>query len=116
MSRGRKSAASLVVVPLVPGQGRPEPPAELDTLEQRVWREVIAALPAHRPSGVSAIRRCSQKCLLSQRRKARDCAREGSVTISPAPEHWRGANARKRFMKIGRGEVSPLSLAHVRDK
>ena len=49
MPRGRnRSPAALSVVSVVmPGQGRPEPPAELDALEQRAWREVIAALPAH---------------------------------------------------------------------
>ena len=47
MARGRKSGASLVVVPLVPGQGRPEPPADLDSFEQEAWRQVVAALPAH---------------------------------------------------------------------
>jgi hypothetical protein len=43
----RKAAAELAIVPRVPGQGRPEPPADLDVLEQRIWREVIDALPGH---------------------------------------------------------------------
>ena len=45
MPRGRnRSSAALAVVPvLVPGSGRPEPPADLDPLEQRIWREVIGA-------------------------------------------------------------------------
>jgi hypothetical protein len=43
----RKSAASLAVVPQLPGTGRPAPPAELDTVEQRIWREVVDALPPH---------------------------------------------------------------------
>jgi hypothetical protein len=47
MSRGRKSAASLTVVPVVPGQGRPEPPSALDAVEKRIWREVVGALPDH---------------------------------------------------------------------
>ncbi len=46
MARGRKSEASLTVIPVVPGQGRPEPPESLDTLERRIWRDVVAALPA----------------------------------------------------------------------
>jgi hypothetical protein len=72
MSRGRKSAASLVVVPLVPGQGRPEPPAELDALEQRVWREVIAALPAHwvDPAGQIVLRRLVAQVAVSERWEA----------------------------------------------
>ena len=37
MARGRKSeASSLTVVPMVPGQGRPKPPAGLDKLERRI--------------------------------------------------------------------------------
>jgi hypothetical protein len=69
MSRGRKSAASLVVVPLVPGQGRPEPPAELDALERRVWREVIAALPPHwvDPAGQIVLRRLVAQVAVSER-------------------------------------------------
>src|SRR5262249_61763598 len=43
----RKSSASLAVVPRVPGRGRPEPPADLDLIEQRIWREVVDALPGH---------------------------------------------------------------------
>jgi hypothetical protein len=43
----RQSASSLTIVPLVPGQGRPEPPGELDALERRLWRDVVDALPAH---------------------------------------------------------------------
>jgi hypothetical protein len=43
----RKSSASLAIVPRVPGRGRPEPSADLDVLEQRIWREVIDALPGH---------------------------------------------------------------------
>jgi hypothetical protein len=35
----RKSAASLSVVPRVPGKGRPEPPVDLDVRESRIWRE-----------------------------------------------------------------------------
>jgi hypothetical protein len=73
MSRGRKSGASLVVVPLVPGQGRPEPPADLDAFEQRVWREVIAALPAHwvDPAGQLVLRRLVAQVAVSERWEAR---------------------------------------------
>jgi len=34
MSRGRKSINALSVVPLIPGQGRPEPPSALDGLKK----------------------------------------------------------------------------------
>lgn len=30
---------------MVPGKGRPEPPAELDRVEARAWRDVIDSLP-----------------------------------------------------------------------
>jgi len=43
----RKSAASLAVVPQLPGTGRPEPPADLDDGEKRLWREVVNSLPPH---------------------------------------------------------------------
>jgi hypothetical protein len=43
----RKAAAELAIVPRIPGRGRPEPPPDLDVLEQRIWREVIDALPGH---------------------------------------------------------------------
>ena len=41
----RRSAASLEISPVVPGQGRAEPPPELDAVEARIWNEVIDALP-----------------------------------------------------------------------
>jgi hypothetical protein len=43
----RKSVSSLSVVPVVPGQGHPEPPSELDELEGRIWRNIVDALPSH---------------------------------------------------------------------
>jgi hypothetical protein len=47
MARGRKSASSLTVVPVLPGAGRPPPPRGLDKDEKRIWRSIIDALPAH---------------------------------------------------------------------
>jgi hypothetical protein len=41
----RRSAADISIVPMLPGKGRPEPPAELDQAEARAWRDVIDALP-----------------------------------------------------------------------
>ena len=71
MPRGRKSAASLSVVPIVPGQGRPEPPASLDALEQQIWRS--DALPAHwlDPAGQLILRRLVAQAAISERRAAR---------------------------------------------
>jgi hypothetical protein len=43
----RKSAASLTIIPRVPGRGRPDPPDDLDAIEQRIWHEVVDALPGH---------------------------------------------------------------------
>jgi hypothetical protein len=45
MSRGRKSINALSVVPLIPGQGRPEPPRVLDRAEKTVWREIVGSMP-----------------------------------------------------------------------
>src|SRR6516165_10516564 len=45
MSRGRKSVDALSVVPLIPGQGRPEPPRALDKAEKAVWRAIVGAMP-----------------------------------------------------------------------
>jgi hypothetical protein len=73
MPRGRKSAASLAAVPLVPGRGRPEPPADLDSLEQRVWREVVDALPGHwlDPAGQLVLRRLAAQAAAAERYEAR---------------------------------------------
>ena len=45
MSRGRKSINALSVVPLIPGQGRREPPRALDRAEKAVWMEIVGAMP-----------------------------------------------------------------------
>jgi hypothetical protein len=45
MSRGRKSINELSVVPLIPGQGRPDPPRALDRAEKSAWREIVGAMP-----------------------------------------------------------------------
>ena len=73
MSRGRRSAAALSVVPLVPGQGRPPPPAGLDRLERRIWRDVVDALPAHwlDPAGQLVLRRLVAQAAIAERREAR---------------------------------------------
>jgi hypothetical protein len=63
----------LSVVPVVPGQGRPEPPANLDPLEQRIWRDLVAALPAHWVdlAGRIVLRRLVAQAAISERREAR---------------------------------------------
>ena len=45
MPRGRKSTNALSVVPVIPGQGRPEAPSALDEGEKVIWREIVGAMP-----------------------------------------------------------------------
>src|SRR5215472_14912483 len=73
MPRGRKSAASLSVVPVLPGRGRPEPPPDLDELEQRIWREVVDALPGHwlDRAGQVILRRLVAQAAVSERQESR---------------------------------------------
>ena len=73
MARGRKSEASLTVVPLLPGQGRPPAPRDLDRRERRVWRAVVGALPAHwlDPAGQQVLRRLVAQAVICERREAR---------------------------------------------
>jgi DNA-directed RNA polymerase specialized sigma24 family protein len=69
----RKSAASLGVIPVLPGRGRPEPPADLDPLEQRIWREVVDALPGHwlDTAGQIILRRLVAQAAVSERQEDR---------------------------------------------
>src|SRR5262245_40920258 len=73
MPRGRKSASSLSVVPVIPGHGRPEAPAGLDALERRIWRDIVAALPDHwlDLAGQVVLRRLVAQAAISERREAR---------------------------------------------
>ena len=73
MARGRKSEASLTVVPLLPGQGRPPAPRDLDRRERRVWRAVVGALPAHwlDPAGQQVLRRLVAQAVICERREVR---------------------------------------------
>ena len=69
----RRSAASLGVVPVLPGRGRPEPPEDLDELEQRIWREVVDALPGHwlDTAGQVILRRLVAQAAVSDRQELR---------------------------------------------
>jgi hypothetical protein len=65
----RKSAADLVVVP-ISGGGRPPPPADLDAIEQSIWKAVVDAAPAHAidPAAQLILKRlCAQAALCEQR-------------------------------------------------
>src|SRR6516165_8916185 len=69
----RRSAASLGVVPVLPGRGRPEPPAGLDELEEQIWREVVDALPGHwlDSAGQVILRRLVAQAAVSERQELR---------------------------------------------
>jgi hypothetical protein len=58
MPRRSSSDDDMTVVSLLPGKGRPEPPAGLDTAETRAWRDVIDSLPAQwlDPAGQAILR------------------------------------------------------------
>src|SRR5215470_14546561 len=43
--RGRKAAADLGVVPIMPGDAKPAPPADMNESEAMVWRTVVNAMP-----------------------------------------------------------------------
>ena len=61
------------MISLVPGGGRPPPPAGLDRLERRIWRDVVDALPAHwlDPAGQLVLRRLVAQAAIAERREAR---------------------------------------------
>src|SRR5262245_16348801 len=47
-TRGRKPTAQLsIVTPLVPGQGRPQPPKGMAADERVVWECIVGAMPEH---------------------------------------------------------------------
>jgi hypothetical protein len=58
---------------VIPGRGRPEPPAGLDELEQRIWQEVVDALPSHwlDSAGQVILRRLVAQAAVSERQEFR---------------------------------------------
>ena len=44
--RGRKSSASLTVVPLSTKDRRPSPPAHLNATEKKLWRDIVTSCPS----------------------------------------------------------------------
>jgi hypothetical protein len=68
----RKSASDLGIVPLS-GGGRPEPPGELDAIEQSIWRAVIDASPAYAidPAAQLILKRLVGQAALCEQREAR---------------------------------------------
>ena len=69
----RRAAAALSVIPRVPGRGRPPPPSDLDPLEQRIWGEVLDALPDHwvDSAGCLILRRLAAQSAVCERQEAR---------------------------------------------
>jgi hypothetical protein len=88
----RKAAASLSIIPRVPGRGRPQPPSDLDPIEQRIWGEVLDALPDHwiDSAGCLILRRLVAQAAVCERQEARlrefraqeDDASEESVDLT----------------------------------
>jgi hypothetical protein len=73
MARGRKSAASLSVVPVIPGAGRPDPPGHLDASEAQIWRAVVGALPDYwiDAAGEQILLRLVAQAAIAQRHEGR---------------------------------------------
>src|SRR5262245_2442059 len=73
MARGRKSAASLSVVPVIPGAGRSDPPSHLDSTESQIWRAVVGALPDHwiDAAGEQILLRLVAQAAIAQRHEGR---------------------------------------------
>ena len=113
MARGRKSEASLTVVALLPGQGRPPAPRDLDRRERRVWRAVVDALPAHwlDPAGQQALRARSPRLSLPSGGR-RGCASSGPKARTPlrVPMPWPAAHS---AMAEGCGLSSRPAAGHA---
>jgi hypothetical protein len=58
---------------MIPGQGRPKPPMRLDKLERRIWKAVVAALPAPwvDPAGQLVLRRVVCLAAIAERQERR---------------------------------------------
>jgi hypothetical protein len=80
----RRSAADISIVPMLPGKGRPEPPAELDQAEARAWRDVIDALPGQWVDAASqlVLRRVAAQIAVAERLEDR-LRRLGEMPTDP---------------------------------
>ena len=69
----RRSVADISLVPMLPGKGRPEPPAELDPAEGRGWRDVVDSLPDRwlDPAAQLILRRVVAQIAVAQRLEER---------------------------------------------
>jgi hypothetical protein len=97
MPRGRKSAAAAEITPMMPGSGRPEPPAVLDQIEARIWRDVVDALPAHwlDLAGQLILRRLVCQAAIAERKeqRIRRLLRDDSVAAGEAIDELAAAHA-----------------------
>jgi hypothetical protein len=80
----RRSAADISIVPMLPGKGRPEPPAELDQTEARAWRDVIDGLPGQWVDAASqlVLRRVAAQIAVAERLEDR-LRRLGEMPTDP---------------------------------
>jgi hypothetical protein len=123
MPRGRKpAAASFTVVPLVPGAGRPDPPAGLDGVEKRIWTAIVGSLPDHwiDAAGEQILRRAVSQCAIAERREAKlralraqDPDRDDEVTAELEASHR--ATAKSVGHLLGLLRATPRSRVVSRD-
>jgi hypothetical protein len=80
----RRSVADISIVPMLPGKGRPEPPAELDQAEARAWRDVVDALPGQWVDAASqlVLRRVAAQIAIAERLEDR-LRRLGEMPTDP---------------------------------
>jgi hypothetical protein len=113
----RRSSSSLSVVPVIPGSGRPPPPRGLDQVERRLWKGVVAALPAHwvDQAGAQVLRRAVSLMAILERwevqlreYRARGTAGDAEA-IKLAASH--GATARIVSQLLGTLRATPQSRA-----
>ena len=119
--RGRKVSGAELVLPQLPGSGRPEPPEELDLLERRIWREVIAALPPFwvDPAGQLILRRLVAQAAIAERREARlrqwRAGDEDLGEDAAALAHEHGVSCKTVAYLLTQLRATPQSRAASRD-
>ena len=104
MARGRKSAASLTVMPVIPGVGRPKPPRHLDALERQVWRAIVDALPAHwlDAAGCLILRRAVTQAVTAERHevKLRALRASGEDDVELVRQHAAAARSLGQLLTL----------------
>ena len=74
--RGRKSTTSrktIELTPMLPGQGRPEPPPGLSPYEARAWRDVVDSAPGFwlDPAALLILRSLVTQAAIAERKERR---------------------------------------------